>query len=795
MDEVVLERVDALRSLEGVAAHRVAILAAPEGFGKSTLVRALDRDTYTVLDIATDRTFERFVSSMARSAAPLARGLNRSVTRVYARALEREDGPAVLAAWFARSLAGVTRTLVVDGADAAADPRIAAFLHAAIASTPSTVRWLLVGRDPERLQTFASDDTGDAFVDEERLRLAFPELKRLATSLAPNHTSGELFVIARKAAGSISRAVFLLRCLQFNIPTVADGSASIEALLDRCFANLSEREQLETMAGILLEDGGNVESGALASDVSSVFSRLRTTAPFLFEPGEQKLQACFRSRLRAEIRTLIAQNETDLFVRAADALEANGDTASAVALYCAVDAVDRLIAVVERRGGLGLEGEQMHVLREAIAIMPEDVRERHPLVVGLRGVDAANRGRHADAKALFERALRLCTPGDREQSIRYWYASVGVITGDVPLVQRLLQPTVEFFRTPPPLRAAMMALLGVSWSMRGDAERASRWIGRARKISDAFEDDVLSARVYQQAAFVALRRGSLDEAHLLGPRAVDYAEACGWPHVAAITYGILHHIAVERDRHDEIGTYARRLAESAARSGNVSLHYLAVAACYEHAVECCNLPAVADIRAELAHFDVAGAPATFDRGRPEMPARALELAWDGHFDAAFHHLEPLLAEYENAPSDAASEPQVFADAAVYAAAAGTAAEANRALRAYRSATARERNTGNVLRARVAEGFALWLLGKQRESELVLRSVFTHLPLTRSRLRIYAELVSAIVDAKFAPDAVSTPLEDEMYANGWGGLARLTRSVLSAPCAGAHSFARKKRATG
>ena len=160
MDEVVLERVDALRALEGVAAHRVAILAAPEGFGKSTLVRALDRDAYTVLDIASDRTFERFVSNMARSAAPLARGLNRSVTRVYARALEREDGPAVLAAWFARSLAGVTRTLVVDGADAAPDPRIAAFLRAAIASTPATVRWLLVGRDPERLQAFASDDHG-----------------------------------------------------------------------------------------------------------------------------------------------------------------------------------------------------------------------------------------------------------------------------------------------------------------------------------------------------------------------------------------------------------------------------------------------------------------------------------------------------------------------------------------------------------------------------------------------------------------------------------------------------------
>jgi tetratricopeptide (TPR) repeat protein len=795
MDEVVLQRADALRSFEDVASHRVAIVAAPEGFGKSTLVRELNRDAFAILEIGADSTFERFVSSVVRHAGPLARGISRSITRVYARALEREDGPAVLAAWFSRYLAGVSRVLVVDGADAASDPRISAFLHAAIAASAPAVRWVLVGRDVERLRAFLPDDAEGAIVGEDRLRLSFPELKALAIRLAPRHTSGELFVIARKSAGSISRAVFLLRCLHYGVPTVADGSVSLESLLDRCFADLSERERLETMAGILLEDGGNVQTGALANQVSSVFSRLRTTAPFLFEPDERSLQACFRARLRRETRVLIAQNQTDLFVRAADALEANGDTASAVALYCAVDAVDRLLAVVERRGGVGLEGEQMHVLREAIDLIPEDVRERHPLVVGLRAVDAANRGRHAEAAQLFESALGLCAPGDRNQSIRYWYASLGVLTGDTPLVQRLLRPSVEFFRTPPPLRAAMMALLGVSLAMSGEGDRANNWSARARKVSDACNDDALAARVYQQAAFVALRRGSLDEAHLHGTRAVAFAEACGWPHVAAITYGILHHIAVERDRHDQIGLYARRLAENAARSGNVPLQYLAVAACYEHAVECCDLPAVAELRAELEQFDVAGSPATFDFGRPEMPAKALELAWDGRFGTAYRHLEPLLAEYEKNPSDAASEPQVFADAAVYAAAAGMAVEANRALRLYRSAAVRERGNGNALRARIAEAFSLWLLGKERESKHVMRSVFTHLPLTRSRLRIYAELISSIIDrAHTFAGPEPLPLEDEMYASGWGGLARLARSVLAATRA-APEVPRKKRATG
>ena len=37
-----------------------------------------------------------------------------------------------------------------------------------------------------------------------------------------------------------------------------------------------------------------------------------------------------------------------------------------------------------------LEGEEVHVLREAIALIPHDVRERHGLVVGLRAVTSVD---------------------------------------------------------------------------------------------------------------------------------------------------------------------------------------------------------------------------------------------------------------------------------------------------------------------------------------------------------------------------------------------------------------------
>jgi hypothetical protein len=445
LDDAVLERTEALRSFQNAVRGRVAIVAAPEGFGKSFLLREGGSESLAIVDVRVDCTFERFVGELVRHVAPRAHGIKRSIAKVYARSLESEDGPLVLATWFCRYLAGIDQAIAVDGIDAVEDGRIIEFLRAVIRGSQPGLSWVLAGRDPERLRSFVPEGEAALVVGEDELRLTFPELKRLALRLAPGHAGGELFAVARKAAGSISRAVFLLRCMHFGVADVVDAGTAFETLLERSFAGLSDSERLETMAGILLEDGGGVEEGSLAREVSSVASRLRTTAPHLFEAGDARLQASFRGRLRREIRTLMATNRTALFVRAADALDANGDTASAIALYCAVDAVERIVALVERHGAVGLEGEQIHVLREAISLIPEDRSggsraRRRPYEASM----PAQRGHHAEAVDLFERAIALSSPGDHEQTIRYWYACHGVSLGDIALVRRMLRSERRF---------------------------------------------------------------------------------------------------------------------------------------------------------------------------------------------------------------------------------------------------------------------------------------------------------------------------------------------------------------
>jgi hypothetical protein len=318
---------------------------------------------------------------------------------------------------------------------------------------------------------------------------------------------------------------------------------------------------------------------------------------------------------------------------------------------------------------------------------------------------------------------------------------------------------------------------------------------RARKVADACRDDALSARVYQSAAYVSMRAGDLNEAHELGTRAVGFAEACGWPHVAAITYSLLHHVAVEREDHARILTYARCLADNAARSGNAGLHYLAVAASYEYEVERCNLPAIAELRAELGQFDVDSSPA-FQAGFPALLARAMECAWEGRFNHAFGLLEPAMIGFETAPEKAfINEPHAFSITAVYAAAAGMVPETYRALQLYRAASARSPRPSSTLRARIDEALALRLLSREREAKLLLRNILCSIPAARSRVRIYAELVATLVDPEAGAEKTRAELEDEMYASGWGGLARLVRSIVAGSRVESKSPTRRNRAIG
>jgi tetratricopeptide (TPR) repeat protein len=773
-----IERDAAQAILSRILKQRVAIVAAPEGYGKTQLVQTLDQPGLPVLEIKANCSFEHFVSNIVRSTSPLARGMSRSVARVYAEALENESGPAHLAQWFSKYLTGTKRILVIDGGDRATDDRIADFVKAAIDTSPFTIRWVIVGRNLQKLRGFVLNDD-HVLVNEEHLKLTFPEARELARRIVPGHTDGELFAVVRKAQGSISRALFLFQCLRYHVDDVAAPWVSFEDIIDRVYTELTSEEQRETMTSVLLEDEGNVQTTKIFAQINSIYSRLRSKAPYLFEIDGRNLQSCVRHRLREETRRLIDTNDTTIFLRAAAALEAQGDMAAAVALYWSVRAIDRLLGVVERYSTIGLEGEHMHVLREMIAMLPRDVQKQQPLLIALQGADAFNRGRNDESKALYEEALAMCPPGISQQSIRYWYSTAAIAARDISLLQRLLRPGPDFFRTPLTLRGAMLAMLAVSYSLAGKREQANIWIARACKISDAKKDSALAARVYQQATFIALQDRNLDLAHTRALEAITHAEACGWPHVAAITYGALHRIAVERGWSAEMAHYGRSVALNAERSGNTRLQYQALATLLDHAVERGDEAAYHALLEEIAALRNAVFPEGFDPDLPILAARAMHHAWNRDVDTAYLYVARLLDTYESTQGD--PNPIAFAEGAVYAAAAGRRNEAHRALALYRKAVLQVSPSKELLRARTHEALALWILGKETEATLIFRNLYDVLPISQERNtnRAYAEYVCALLDSvSTGTTPYPVALEAELKNCGWGGLGRMLRGVIA-----------------
>jgi hypothetical protein len=251
--------------------------------------------------------------------------------------------------------------------------------------------------------------------------------------------------------------------------------------------------------------------------------------------------------------------------------------------------------------------------------------------------------------------------------------------------------------------------------------------------------------------------------------------------VAAITYTILHNLAVERGWTKEIAEYARCVANHAERAGNTPLHYFAVAACRDAAVERGDVEAMATIASELEDLRLANSPEMLDHGRAELQTRAIEHAWDGNVELAFLRVQPLLDSYEPDLSESNAEPLAFSEAAVYAAACGRRDQAFRAISLYRTSIARDTSSRNFLRGRIHEGLALWLLGSETEATLVFRDIYSLLPQSegRPRIRVYAEYVAAMIESYTLPKArYPTALEEELIAAGWAGLARMVNGVLS-----------------
>jgi len=756
-----IERPYASRRLRERMYLRAAILHAPAGYGKATLIRELAAGgSSIVVDVREGATFSRFANDLVAAAAELVPGIDRSFAGAFSRASQSGDVPRTFALWFVRQVADTPCRIVVDGLERARGSVVGTFLQRAIEASPTSLTWLVA---TQHLETIAANSLlafglATLPIDEHDLRLRAHELKSLAAATLPAIARADLRTIGEKAAGSISDAHFLLNAYACGVREVADAAVPFERICEDVFGGLSRERQRAMLLATLVP-------AALPAD-----------PPFLFETDGRTIQASFARWLRARFERLDAGDREELCVSAAAELERVGDVRGALALLVRVSDETATLRCIERHATRALEREQLHFLHDAVASLSDEARRSHPIVLSILAIEASLEAQADIAESLFQNALESAKKSgaaSQAHSIRYWYACE-LVRRDRNDAIALLRPDADFFRARPRLRVAMMSTLGVAYAKDGQLDRGQRWVDRALRGAARVPDDALRAHVHHQASYIALCAEHAHDARRLAECALLYADSAGAAQIATAASSVLYAVAIDlEDDLEDAVRQLQRLATYAARAGNVSGQLYALAALFEVETDRGNVRAIAAIERELDVFDLQYGAAV--ESETIVPAEAMQHAWRGGFERAYRILEG--SDEQQFTDDRRA--LRLAEIGLYAAAAGHDREAHAAVAkalAYLKAGDADLRT---LRARAFSALALVVLGSTADAREQTRELDVAAPVA-SRSATLAKTIAALADRRdgFPVSRTISRTLEELRRLEWGGIARVVGALPS-----------------
>jgi len=713
-----------------LGAQHVTILTAPEGYGKTRLLRDYARRyAGAYVGVTKHMSFARFAGALVKALSPFVPEIGLTLAGAHERALQAQDPAATLAGWFVRHLAGIRVTILIDDLHLAADPRIARFVVSAAERSPADCRWIVASEHSRDLPLAAWMAHGIAGLpfDEQYFNLSAREAGEIAATVRPEAGAEEVERLRRFADGVVGDFVMLLRRphdLEFD---ETERAGRFEAHFERVYASLEPAQREAALEAALFPELGN---GQLAG--------VRARFPHLFETDVPGYVPRFARFLRAKLAS--TKDRSGLVLRVAQALEAGGQIAEALQLTIEAGDQGAILGIVERHGFASLESEHSHVLHDAIAALGDEARATDPAILALQGISAALGG-HADvSEAYFQNALKVCKTKWERTRVRYWYGCELLRRGR-PDALVVLQPDGEYDEIPAPLRTTIMSARAAGTAVQNEFETAHEWLDRAAETLEGVEDETVRARVYHQTAFVALREGNFGRAKEFAYAAATLAMRIGAFEVASGALSVLYNVAIDVDEDcSQAAEYLRQLALCGAKCGSVEKQFYALVAGYEIETERGNAAAAASIERDLGEFDVQYSARFATQAL--LPAQVLQLSWQGDFARAYR----ILASSAELHQDTERRSLRWAEIAMYAAAAGKTAEALAALHSARKLDRFPKATNVFLwRARTLGALTEVMLGKPQAAKAILERLECDVPAGRRRLRALVAAVGALAD--------------------------------------------------
>src|SRR5665213_3293163 len=278
---------------------------------------------------------------------------------------------------------------------------------------------------------------------------------------------------------------------------------------------------------------------------------------------------------------------------------------------------------LELHGFRAFDSGRVDDVRAALASLPNHALALNPSALALKAMVASLDGRFDLADVWFEMALRDARGAAREEIVvRYGLDLVRRGRSDVVtfLAGEVGRPGLDDSNATQ--LCALLATASVGVHRMSDARRAAR---KALRSLHAVSDYAVRARIFHQAAFVALNDGDMTSAGDLARFALEHAERAELYDVAARALSVLHNLSVGvQDDPAAARAYLVRMTGCARKATNPGLTLYAIMNLYELEVDAGNLAGIERLDGELAELRIFLTPMASESLLPARALRAVE---------------------------------------------------------------------------------------------------------------------------------------------------------------------------
>lgn len=645
-----IHRPRVVERIESAATQRVVLVVAPAGYGKSVALTQF-LQTLEVPHVRYDVHEENgnllgFIRGFADVLLEIAPDARKTVSGAFEKSDSSKTPGLDLAMWMHAHIKTFTGVIAIDDLHIAEnDPEITKFLVSLIDRTKGRVRWIMASRSSLDLPvgSWLAYGDMDLSVDEQDLRFDLDEARETARASRVSVRDDELREILEMTEGWPTALGFAVRSSTRSVD-LRNIAASTREMVYRYLAeqvyqalDADERELLH-FVGYLPEIDLEVLRQAGYTRAKAIVERLRDRVAFIYpdRPNVYRCHDLFRDFLQHQVELDGDTAVDDVRYRVASALEKAGIVHTALSVYASIPSETNVLRILEEHGFALMQRAHGDIVTSALDAVSPEMRATNAVVLGLRAMREADRGRYERAESLFRRAMQKTTDVELRSDLA---ARLGVVLlGQGQNIIGLLEPLLEDDLSDP-ARAKVLSLLTPAYAYASITDKAHSAFMEAEGYATTIESDELRARLLHRMGMAALALSMPQErvlslfgrAHALANENALYftsAAALGGLATASLFY---------EDDATRYVWYAQQAMNAAAKAGDHFSMQTAMLQVITAEARRGNVDRLSALEHQFAAVSGSDSALLFYM----VPVRAMMAAWQGRLDEAYRQMSTV----------------------------------------------------------------------------------------------------------------------------------------------------------